>query len=290
MSPMDSGAILLHRIIREAARPGHEEEEEEVTGHPRERTHTGGRHHKGTPAPKSRHHVATAAETEGTFTRMQHEADEVLHKVADKSHIPFWGILLILLVIVLVILVAFYFCLAKYWRKFRESDKGAKFKGLDLKSVNLIGQLGKEKVQPESENLTSNMETNEEDQKDDGPKEEVKLGRLNYKLDYDFNSTAVSTLSSCVPRGSNGRLLQLTVGVIQAEDLPACDAGGTSDPYCKVYLLPDKKKKFETKVHRKTLNPVFNENFVFKVPYNEIVTKTLVFAVFDFDRFVAYAR
>ena len=40
---------------------------------------------------------------------------------------------------------------------------------------------------------------------------------------------------------------------------------GTSDPYVKVYLLPDKKKKFETKVHRKTLNPVFNETFNFKV-------------------------
>ena len=41
--------------------------------------------------------------------------------------------------------------------------------------------------------------------------------------------------------------------------------GGTSDPYVKVYLLPDKKKKFETKVHRKTLSPVFNETFTFKV-------------------------
>lgn len=72
--------------------------------------------------------------------------------------------------------------------------------------------------------------------------------------------------------------------VIQAEELPACDAGGTSDPYVKVYLLPDKKKKFETKVHRKTLNPVFNETFNFKVPYNEIITKTLMLTVFDFDR------
>lgn len=53
--------------------------------------------------------------------------------------------------------------------------------------------------------------------------------------------------------------------MIQAEELPALDMGGTSDPYVKVYLLPDKKKKFETKVHRKTLNPVFNETFVFKV-------------------------
>lgn len=67
------------------------------------------------------------------------------------------------------------------------------------------------------------------------------------QLEYDFNSNSLS------------------VTVIQAEDLPALDMGGTSDPYVKVYLLPDKKKKFETKVHRKTLSPVFNETFVFKV-------------------------
>ena len=43
------------------------------------------------------------------------------------------------------------------------------------------------------------------------------------------------------------------------------DMGGSSDPYVKVCLQPDRKRKFETKVHRKTLNPTFNENFTFKV-------------------------
>lgn len=100
----------------------------------------------------------------------------------------------------------------------------------------------------------------------------------------------------------------MAVTVLQAEELPGLDMSGTSDPYVKVcyilydkmnlvvtnhifimnqvYLLPDKKKKFETKVHRKTLNPVFNETFNFKVPYAEITTKTLVFAVYDFDRLI----
>ena len=78
---------------------------------------------------------------------------------------------------------------------------------------------------------------------------------------------------------------QLSVTVIQAEELPGLDMSGTSDPYVKTYLLPDKKKKYETKVHRKTLNPVFNETFVFKVAYSEITSKTLVFAIYDFDRF-----
>lgn len=41
--------------------------------------------------------------------------------------------------------------------------------------------------------------------------------------------------------------------MIQAEELPGMDMSGTSDPYVKVALLPEKKKKFETKVHRKVL-------------------------------------
>ena len=38
------------------------------------------------------------------------------------------------------------------------------------------------------------------------------------------------------------------VQVLQARDLPAKDFSGTSDPYVKIYLLPDRKKKFQTKV------------------------------------------
>lgn len=61
---------------------------------------------------------------------------------------------------------------------------------------------------------------------------------------------------------------QLAVGILQAADLLSMDSGGTSDPYVKVFVLPDKKKKFDTKVHKKTLNPVFNETFSFKVSRN----------------------
>ncbi len=43
------------------------------------------------------------------------------------------------------------------------------------------------------------------------------------------------------------------------------DLSGKSDPYVKCYILPEKKKKFETRVIRKTLCPVFNETFIFKV-------------------------
>uniref|UniRef100_A0A3B4X2R7 Synaptotagmin-2-like n=1 Tax=Seriola lalandi dorsalis TaxID=1841481 RepID=A0A3B4X2R7_SERLL len=105
------------------------------------------------------------------------------------------------------------------------------------------------------------------DEKEEEVKEKEKLGKLQYSIDYDFQEN------------------KLTVGILQAADLLSMDSGGTSDPYVKVFVLPDKKKKFDTKVHKKTLNPVFNETFTFKIPFAEMGGKTLVMSVYDFDRF-----
>lgn len=77
----------------------------------------------------------------------------------------------------------------------------------------------------------------------------------------------------------------LIVNITRAEDLPAKDFSGTSDPYIKVYLLPDRKHKYQTKVHRKTLVPEFNETFTFNLPYKEISSRILQFNIYDFDRF-----
>merc|ERR1712110_373546 len=107
-----------------------------------------------------------------------------------------------------------------------------------------------------------------------GPQKEY-LGKLQYELKYDFNTQT------------------LVVKVVQAVDLPAMDMGGVSDPYVKVFLIPETKgmKKFETKVHRKTLNPFFNETFLFKnIPYADTFDKTLMFTIFDYDRFSKHDR
>ncbi|NXA44121.1 SYT3 protein, partial [Eudromia elegans] len=92
-------------------------------------------------------------------------------------------------------------------------------------------------------------------------------GRLSFAVRYAYGSE------------------QLVVRVLRALDLPAKDANGFSDPYVKMYLLPDRKKKFQTKVHRKTLNPVFDETFSFGVPFAELPARRLHFSVYDFDRF-----
>uniref|UniRef100_A0A3Q3XGH1 C2 domain-containing protein n=1 Tax=Mola mola TaxID=94237 RepID=A0A3Q3XGH1_MOLML len=92
-------------------------------------------------------------------------------------------------------------------------------------------------------------------------------GRLNFILKFDFD------------------LEQLIVKIHKAQDLPAKDFSGTSDPYVKIYLLPDRKTKHQTKVHRKTLNPVFDEVFLFPVAYTELSSRKLHFSIYDFDRF-----
>ncbi|KAJ8412997.1 hypothetical protein AAFF_G00105790 [Aldrovandia affinis] len=101
---------------------------------------------------------------------------------------------------------------------------------------------------------------------DDGRRNES-CGQLHFILKYDCD------------------LEQLIVKIHKAHDLPAKDFSGTSDPYVKIYLLPDRKTKHQTKVHRKTLNPVFDEVFLFPVAYTELPTRKLHFSVYDFDRF-----
>nr|QQY02550.1 synaptotagmin-4 [Cryptocotyle lingua] len=165
------------------------------------------------------------------------------------------------------LLFLLWFCKRCVFRKRRSKKDSKKMSmaggkmGADLKAAAFLA----ESKNRDLVSLKDDMEQNESAQAEE--KEKVYAGKLHFSLDYDFQKG------------------ELTVGVIEAVDLPAMDMCGTSDPYVKLYLLPDKKRKFETKVHRKILNPVFNETFVFKVPYAEVAGKTLVMMVYDFDRF-----
>ncbi|TMS15618.1 Synaptotagmin-1 [Larimichthys crocea] len=159
-----------------------------------------------------------------------------------------------IVVVVLALVACMGFCIYK-----KCINKGKKPKKVRERK----GGRGRRKKDKEGE------EGEEKKEGEEGKQEEEKefFGKLEYTLDYSFTDN------------------QLIVGILQAQDLAAMDMGGTSDPYVKVYMLPDKKKKFETKIQRKNLCPVFNETFTFKIPYTELGGQTLVLQVFDFDRF-----
>ncbi|XP_056280930.1 synaptotagmin-10 isoform X2 [Pseudoliparis swirei] len=106
---------------------------------------------------------------------------------------------------------------------------------------------------------------------EDGTREPVETcGKLSFSLCYDHEEQS------------------LVVRILRALELPAKDFTGTSDPYVKIYLLPERKKKFQTRVHRKNLNPMFDETFCFPVVYDEICNRKLHFSVYDFDRFTSH--
>uniref|UniRef100_A0A8C9RLR2 Synaptotagmin-7 n=1 Tax=Scleropages formosus TaxID=113540 RepID=A0A8C9RLR2_SCLFO len=129
---------------------------------------------------------------------------------------------------------------------------------------------GHSSVSDLANSLTSEMlmlSPGSEEDDHEGPVSE-KLGRIQFSVGYSFQDST------------------LTVKILKGQDLPAKDFSGTSDPFVKIYLLPDKKHKLETKVKRKNLNPHWNETFLFEgFPYEKVVQRTLYLQVLDYDRF-----
>ncbi|KAK7940203.1 hypothetical protein WMY93_003529 [Mugilogobius chulae] len=202
------------------------------------------------PAPPASHPVSHQQ-----FNSLKNKFfDELTHLPNHKLRMPMWAVGAIV-VVVLALVACMGFCI--YKKCFNKGKKAKKVR--ERKAGGGRGRRKKDKEGEEGENKEGE-ETKEEEEKEF-------FGKLEYSLDYNFNEN------------------QLIVGILQAQDLAAMDMGGTSDPYVKVYMLPDKKKKFETKVQRKNLCPVFNETFTFKIPYTELGGQTLVLQVFDFDRF-----
>ncbi|CAL1528914.1 unnamed protein product [Lymnaea stagnalis] len=95
-------------------------------------------------------------------------------------------------------------------------------------------------------------------------------GRLHTRLKYDF------------------RTCDLVVHLIEAQDLPAPDpvSGTFSDPYIRISLVPcvDERVR-QSSVKRRTLNPYFNEYFKFPLDFDDLKEKTLVFHLYDYDKF-----
>ncbi|KAF0887443.1 synaptotagmin-8 [Crocuta crocuta] len=95
-------------------------------------------------------------------------------------------------------------------------------------------------------------------------------GRLLLSLGYDVGSQ------------------EIRVGLKQAADLRAGGPGGTADPYARVSLSTQAGHTHETKVHRGTLHPTFQDTCCFHVAQHELAGVALRVQLLNFRRFSAH--
>merc|ERR1711992_32910 len=185
---------------------------------------------------------------EDAVINAEHEMEEALAPVAETVGMEPWMMLAGIATAVLVLIGVGIWCA---WRSFKKK-RPAGTAEMEDDEKDLVGN--EEEVAEEIEDVQQNTDYK---------------GKIHYRLEYDFTTQ------------------ELKVTIIECSELPPTDwSTGLTDPFVKVYLLPDKKPKYETKVHRKNLNPKFDQTFVFKnLPYVDTFDKTLVFAVYDYDRF-----
>ncbi|XP_062857604.1 synaptotagmin VIII [Trichomycterus rosablanca] len=191
--------------------------------------------------------IATRLTTNSTTTE-----PDFISSLLDKIPLPRWAIYAILALILLVILICVLCCCIKCCCKGNKKKKSKLDQKVSLKEIN--GRTTAALVQPETADANYGSANQ-------------RRGKLLYSLEY------------------NNARSEMTVGIKEASELMAMDHLGTSDPYVKVYMLPSKSKTFETKVFRKTLNPVFNENFKYQISQKDLSESTLVMQVYDFNRF-----
>jgi hypothetical protein len=84
----------------------------------------------------------------------------------------------------------------------------------------------------------------------------------------------------------NQQISSLIVTIVSIENLPYRDANTKilPDPFLKIVLLPDRRRKFQTKVFKRSQSPQINETFQFQISYDELRRRILLLSVYDFGR------
>nr|XP_020652982.1 synaptotagmin-11 isoform X1 [Pogona vitticeps] len=105
---------------------------------------------------------------------------------------------------------------------------------------------------------------------------------------------AKRNIQKCVSRGELQVSLsyqpvaqRMTVVVLKARHLPKMDITGLSgNPYVKVNVYYGRKRIAKKKTHVKkcTLNPIFNESFIYDIPAELLPDVSIEFLAIDFDR------
>ncbi|OCT71983.1 synaptotagmin-15 isoform X1 [Xenopus laevis] len=94
------------------------------------------------------------------------------------------------------------------------------------------------------------------------------------------------------PEGNIGRIWfaveyeleteRLVVSLMKVRNLQF--GSDSCNPFLKIHLLPDERRHLQSKTKRKTVNPQFDETFVFQVSGKTIHQRTLRFSVYHVDK------
>jgi hypothetical protein len=84
----------------------------------------------------------------------------------------------------------------------------------------------------------------------------------------------------------NQSIASLIINILSIDHLPYRDRNSKvlPNPFVKITLLPDRRKKFQTKVAKHTQSTSINEIFQFQIPYEQLSKRILLLSVYDFRR------
>lgn len=115
------------------------------------------------------------------------------------------------------------------------------------------------------------------------------LGRLEpelYKRQVLQNEQLINSGRITFTLFYNQLLSTLTITIVSIDHLPYRNMRSkiAPNPFLKINLLPDRRRKFQTKVYKHTQAIQLNETFQFQLPYDQLSKRSLLLSVYDFCR------
>ncbi|XP_074647525.1 synaptotagmin-15B-like isoform X2 [Tubulanus polymorphus] len=101
---------------------------------------------------------------------------------------------------------------------------------------------------------------------------------------YDIPMNHIGRIWFAVEYERESEKLLLTL--IKAKNLPSRSLGNPNccDPFVRIYLMPDERRYLQSKFRKKTVNPKFEESFVFQVSHKSFEERVLKLTMYDVDR------
>jgi hypothetical protein len=115
------------------------------------------------------------------------------------------------------------------------------------------------------------------------------LGKLEpdlYKKQISQNDPSYDSGQITFTLFYNQSITSLIIKILSIDHLPYRDLTSKvlPNPFIKLTLLPDRRKRFQTKVSKHTQSTQFNEIFHFQITYVQLCKRILLLSVYDFRR------